>query len=294
MSYDKWDHYAFEVILCMSLKNCALFLGSSLLALSVTLPALAADKTPMCLAVAEGSSGQADVSAVRDKYRSLADELGQAVGRPVKIKVLNFNVLLQTVRQGDCEVVYTRTSYIAGWALRDQHYSLLAANEGNKEVVFIARNGDRYASIKDLRGKRVAMPEPQSDLTMVANAMLRDAGMKPADLQVQNTNLQEAIIFGVDQQLSDVGVLTSNSKAAKDWSKKGGTVAVRSRTLPNWAFLAAPNVRSEDADKLRSALINLAKSDSGKKALQEANLSALVAAKPTDYLSVVQWVGPPV
>ncbi|WP_460528053.1 phosphate/phosphite/phosphonate ABC transporter substrate-binding protein [Chitinimonas naiadis] len=268
--------------------------GAGLLALGMTTSVQAADKTPLCLAVAEGSSGQADVTAVRDKYRGLADELAQAVGRPVKVRVLNFNVLLQTIKQGECEIVYTRTSYIAGWAIRDQQYSLLAANEGSKEVVFISRGGDRYASVKDLRGKRVAMPEPQSDLTMVANAMLRDAGMKPADLQVQSTNLQEAIIFGVDNQLSDVGVLTSNSKAAKDWAKKGGAVGVKSRTLPNWAFLGAPSLRGEEAERVRGALLGLAKSDSGKKALQDANLSPLIPARPADYLAVVTWVGPPV
>ncbi|QDQ27827.1 phosphate/phosphite/phosphonate ABC transporter substrate-binding protein [Chitinimonas arctica] len=258
-------------------------------------PVQAAEKAPLCMAVAEGSSGQADLAQVRDRYRALGDEIGKALERPVKIRVLSFNALLQTVKQGDCELVYTRTSYIAGWAIRDEQYKLLAANEGSKQVVFIAPAGSQYASLRDLRGKRVAMPDAQSDLTRVAYAMLRDAGMKPEDVVAQPTSQQEAILFGVESQLSDVGVLTSNSKAAKDWAKKGGVVmAVKSRVLPNWSFLAGPRLSAGEAKTLQETLLTLSQSPTGKKALQDASLVELVTAKPADYLSVVNWLGGPI
>ncbi|QNM96006.1 phosphate/phosphite/phosphonate ABC transporter substrate-binding protein [Chitinimonas koreensis] len=251
-----------------------------------------ADKGPLCLAVSEGSSGQGDIGQVKDKYRPLGEELGRALERPVKIRVLSYGALLQTLRQGECELVYTRTAYIAGWAIRDAQYKLMAANTGSKQVVVIAPAGNRYASVRDLRGKRVAMPDLQSDLSRVLLAMLRDAGLKPDDLHVQTTSQQDSIIFGLDSQLSDAGVLTSNSKAAREWAKKGGLVALKSRPLPNWSFLASPKV-GDDGGKLQQALLGLNQSAAGRKALQEANLDSLVEAKPADYVAVVDWVGAP-
>ncbi|SFZ76461.1 phosphate/phosphite/phosphonate ABC transporter substrate-binding protein [Chitinimonas taiwanensis] len=271
----------------MHLRGCAVLLAGLL---SVT---AAADGEPLCMAVAEGSSGQSDLGKVRDKYRPLADEIARSAGRPVKIKVLSFGALLQTIKQGDCELVYTRTSYIAGWAIRDMQYKLLAANEGTKQVVFIAPSGRQYGSVRDLRGLRLAIPEPQSDLTKVAYAMLRDAGVKPEELKLQPTSLQDSIVFGVESQLSDAGLLTSNSKAAKEWEKKGGAWAIKSRPLPNWSFLASPKLAASEANRLQSALLAISQSSVGKKALQDVNLANLVAAKPADYTAIVDWVGPP-
>ncbi|MGQ5523353.1 phosphate/phosphite/phosphonate ABC transporter substrate-binding protein [Chitinimonas sp. PSY-7] len=255
--------------------------------------AVLAEEAPLCMAVSEGSTGQTNTNKVREKYRPLADEIAQTIGRPVKIKVVGFAPLLHTIEQGDCELIYTRTSYIAGWAIRDMQYKLLAANEGNKQVVFIGQPGQKFASVRDLRGLRIAIPDAHSDLTRVAHAMFRDAGVKQEELQLQQTSLQDAIVFGVESKLSDVGLLTSNSKAAKDWSQKGGTWVIKSRTLPNWSFLGSPNLSTSDATKLQAALLNLGQSSNGKKALQDVNMTNLVNAKPADYTAVLEWVGMP-
>ena len=252
-----------------------------------------ADETALCMAVSEGSTGQTETNLVREKYRPIADEISQAIGRPVKIKVVGFAPLMHTIEHGDCELIYTRTSYIAGWAIRDMQYKLLAANEGNKQVVFIAQPGMKFTSIRDLRGLRIAIPDAHSDLTRVAHAMFRDAGVKQEELQLQQTSLQEAIVFGMDSKLSDVGLLTTNSKAAKDWSQKGGTWALRSRTLPNWSFLGSPHLSTSEADKIQTTLLKLGESSSGKKALHQVNMTNLVHAKPADYMAVLEWVGLP-
>jgi phosphonate transport system substrate-binding protein len=263
-------------------------LVSIVAALWLAFAAQAAEDT-LLFGVNEGTSGTSNFAERQEKYQPFANYIGKAVKKQVKLEsASDLKNLVRSLEAARYDMVLIRPSHIAAAAMRDQKYGLLASAKGDAVAYFIVHKDSPLKSKSDLKGKRIVMPDEIAYPTKIGLAMLRDAGVQPADVKLFRS--QEAVGYAVEQKLSDVGVVISYSKVWKDWEKNGHRAIWQSEKLPYWSIVVSPKVKPEVVAKLREALVALDTTDEGKAILEKIGVKGFVAGNQQAYLDMLTWI----
>lgn len=250
-----------------------------------------ATQAPLLFGVNEGSSGSIGFSDRQEKYKPLAEHLSKVLNRTVTLEsaadLKNLTKSLETARYG---LLLVRPSHISAKAMSDQKYVLVAAAKGEAIAQFIVHKDSPLKQPSDLKGKSIVMPDEIAYPTWVGLAMLRDIGIGKGQADIRNFRSQEAVGYAVEQKLSDVGVVISYSKVAKDWTHKGHRFLWESKKLPYWSVIGSPKLTPEEVAKIREALVKLDQGDDGQKILKEIGVKAFVPGDQAAYLGLLKWV----
>jgi ABC-type phosphate/phosphonate transport system substrate-binding protein len=141
---------------------------------------------------------------------------------------------------------------------------------------------------EDLRGKVIMMPE-RVFTTKLGEATLRELGFKENDVTIRYTRFQEAVAVSVETGAADVGVV--NPTVKQDWLKKGNTVLLEAKPVPNWSIIASPTLTKAELARVRRALIGLKDSESGSEVLKSISVPEFVAAANTEYVDLLKFIG---
>lgn len=251
--------------------------------------AAAAAPDTILFAVNEGTSSSTDAVFRTDKYADLARYLSTRVGKSVKMETSNIlSIVIRNLERQRYDVLLIRPSHISAKAMRDHGYRLLVAAKGESKVHFLVKKDSPLKTLKDVQGQFVVMPEKSAYPTNLANAILRDAGIKPGRLQLMDR--QEAVGYAVKEGLADVGVVISYSKVAKEWEKEGGRFLHTQDKLPFWSVIVSPKVTEATAAKLKQALLDLDKTPEGQEMLKKIGVPGFVEGNQQAYLDMLKWV----
>ena len=249
-------------------------------------------KSSVVLSINEGTSGSSDFLTMQDKYRPLADYLTRKIKLQVKLEsATTLKLVLIGLEKHHFELLLVRPSHIAAKAMRDYHYQLAAAADGQSTAYFIIKPDSTLKSLKDLKGKRIAMPDPDAYPTHIGLAMLKQAGVPIGPDTVAYSRSQEAVGYAVKQGFVAAGVVISYSKVFKNWEKEGGRVLTASPALPFWGILAHPDMPPALLAQIRQALIDLKDTDEGKAILHGMGISGFVAGDPNSYANMLKFLG---
>lgn len=240
--------------------------------------------------VNEGVSEQQNFSELQEKYKGLAEVMSKALKRPVKVEAsTNIGSSANSLKKERYDIMFSRPSNVAGKAIRDNHYQLVASAKNELTAKFIVNKSSPLKSAADVKDKKFVMPEKNALMTKVALATLRDMKMTPLPQNVHNARLQETVASMVESKFGDVGVVSP--LISKDWEKNGGLVLFQSKKLPSWAVIAAPSLPQDDVAKIRTALVDLESTESGKQILQKINVKGFAPGNQADYVALVNWLG---
>lgn len=190
---------------------------------------------------------------------------------------------------------------------------LFGVNEGTSGSIGFSDRQEKYKPLADYLAKTLKRPvtlESASDLKNLtkslgsaryglilvrpshisAKAMLRDIGIGKEQAAIRNFRSQEAVGYAVEQKLSDVGVVISYSKVAKDWTAKGHRFLWESKKLPYWPVIGSPKLAPEEIIKIREALLKLDQGEDGQKILKEIGVKGFVPGDQAAYLDLLKWV----
>lgn len=250
----------------------------------------APDDDQLLLGVVEGVAEQMSMAEIQTKYKGLADHLSSVLNKKVKFEsTQSFRSAERNLKNKRYDFVFIRPSNVAAKAIRDNKYQLVAAAKNPDFAAnFIVKKDAPIKSIDDLRGKRIAMPEESSLMSQVGRSVMRDAKMNPDKESVQYARLQETVLTLVEQGHADVGVVAPAQ--TREWEKRGGVVAFKSRKLPFWSIIASPNVGAADVEKAQKALVSLESSDEVKRVLQPMTVKGFAVASAQEYLDLLKWV----
>jgi len=265
-------------------------LTNSLLALLLVWNGAAVAAGPnVLLGISEGVAEQVSFSDMQDKYRPLADFLGQSIKKKVTLEASqNLKSAAGNLAKGRYDLMYVRPANLAAKAMRDNKYRLVAMAKGEFVAAFIVNKDSLLKKPEDVLNKKIAMPEKGSLMANVGLATLRDMGGTKQDL-VRYAHYQEAVNFMVEKNFADAGVVAPN--LAKAWEKKGGRVLFLSRKMPFWCIIAGPGMSDADIAKLRDTLVGMESSPEGEKILQKIGVKGWVPGKQEDYIEMLAWLG---
>lgn len=242
------------------------------------------------LGVREGVAEQASASDMQQRYKEFSDYVGAVTGRTTMLDASqDSRFMLKNMQSGKYAIMFVRPSGLAGRAIRENNYTLVAEAKDEMYAAVIVKKDSPLRTVQDLVGKRVAMAEQSAFVTKVGFAYLRDAGVDPSKLQTQFTRYQDSAAYSVDQNIADAAIVAP--PVAKAWEKKGGRILSRSRKVPSWAVLAAPSVSAAEIGKLRNALLNIETTPQGRKAISAMGVSGFVQGTPESYVQLLSWIG---
>lgn len=250
----------------------------------------AAHAENMLLGIAEGVAEQSSFADMQDKYKPLADYLGRVLNGKVALESSqNIKSAILNLKKGRYELMFCRPSNVSAIAIRDNNYQLVGMAKGNFTADFIVRKDHTFKKNEDILNHTIAMPGQNSLMAKVGLATLRDMGGKPDAKHLRFTRYQEAVNFMVENKFADVGIVAPLQ--SKLWEKSGGVTLFKSRQLPFWSIIASPKVSKADVAKMQKALIDMEKSEEGKKILAKISVKGWVAGDPKDYVDMLNWIG---
>lgn len=245
------------------------------------------------LGVTEGVTYRATDREIEARFAPIAEQLSKALRQPVRIQVLStYNGMREKLREGSLDAAFIHPAHVALEAVKSGNYRTLAWTAGFTEykVTFLCKQAQPIADWAGVAGKSFVTPDPDSITAVMTRAMLRKGGLKPESVKLQNTRFQDAVPFYVENGFATYGATAAKS-VVKSWTEQGGKTCAESRPVPIKHWIGSTRLDAATTASLREALLALAQSEPGRKALAPSGYSGFVAASDETERSVIAWLG---
>ena len=246
------------------------------------------------LSVTEGITYYQTNKEIQTRFAPIADLISKAIKRPVRVVVVSaYNDVREGLDKQEYDLSFIHPAHVALAAIKSGKYRSIAWTTGftDYSVMLLTNKDQPIAKLDDLRGRTIVSPDPDSITAWMLRAMLRDQKLKPdTDLKIITTRYQDAVPFYITYGFAQVGA-TAAKGVAKDWTDKGGKVALSSRPIPIKQWIVSTKVPADDVEKIKSALLSAAQNDAGKQALGTLGYRGFVASSHEDELKAIAWLG---
>ena len=277
------------------------------LALAAFAVTAAAQERDFVFAVTEGVTYQATPKEIRDKFAPIADVVGKATGRHVRmVLVPAYDDLRAGCAKQEFDLAFVHPAHVSLAEIKSGRYKPIAWTVGYTDysVALLIEANQPLKSIDDLKGRTLVTPDPDSITAAMVRAMLRGAKLPmieappkaattapdPGTVRVIATRYQDAVPFYIENGFAQVGA-TAAKAVIKSWTDKGGKVLVQSRPVPIKQFIASSKLSPEDLAKIREALTGMMHTKPGRDALDIVGYKGFIAPEAQIESASIAWLG---
>jgi ABC-type phosphate/phosphonate transport system substrate-binding protein len=260
---------------------------------ALALFAVASSAADLVFSVTEGVTYQATPKEIRDKFEPLAQALGVALKRTVRVVLVpKYNDVRAGLAAQEYDLAYIHPAHVALAEVKAGRYKSLTWTTGYVDytVSLMVKPNDPAKVLADLKGRKLVTPDPDSITAWMVRAMLRSANIGPDDLKILTTRYQDAVPFYLEYSFADVGATAANS-VVKEWTDKGGKVFLKSRSVPIKYFIVSNKLPADEQAQIQRTLITLAQTEPGRQALAAVGYKGFVAADPAVDAGAIAWLG---
>jgi len=276
-------------------------IAAALLLSTVAVTATLAQGNDLVFAVTEGVTYQATPKEIRDKFTPLAEVIGKAVGRHVKIVLVPaYNDVRAGMAKQEYDIAYIHPAHVSMAEIKAGRYRAVAWTTGFTEytVSLMIKSDAPLKTMDDLKGRTLVTPDPDSITAVMVRAMFRGEKLTataereppPTLVRVITTRYQDAVPFYIDNGFASAGATAANA-VVKAWTDKGGKVLMRSRPVPIKQIIVSTKMPEDEQQKIRAALLTLRDSKPGRDALEAVGYKGFVAPNPELETSTIAWLG---
>ena len=218
-------------------------------------------------------------------YAPIAAALGKALGRRVEFRSNStYERFMENLDQESYDIIFTQPfDYIKA---ADQYgYIPLATRDEPLSALVVVQQGSQIKSLKDLRGKRVAMPPSVAAVSYLFKAFLEKNHLKPGKdvtLSYHRSHvscLQQVIIGSAD-------ACATAAPAYRYFSHKMNvklnTIA-QTPSIPHTLFAVHPRITAEERKKLLAVILSWKSTEEGQILLKRGKLTPFIEVKDSDY-----------
>jgi phosphonate transport system substrate-binding protein len=249
--------------------------------------------TDFVFSVTEGVTYQATPKDIRDKFEPLAELIGKALHRNVRLVLVpSYNDARAGLAKQEYDLAFIHPAHVALEQVKQGRYQALAWTSGYTDyaVSLLANADSPIESLQQAKGHVLVTPDPDSITAVMVRGMLRAEKLGPGEVKVITTRYQDAVPFYLENTFAQVGA-TAASAVVKQWTDKGGKVVGRSRGVAIKQVIVATHVSAEDRERIRDVLLHLAQADPGRKALGALGYKGFTAPDADAEQSAIAWLG---
>jgi phosphonate transport system substrate-binding protein len=274
---------------------------TALLLVAFAAMAANAQGNDLVFAVTEGVTYQATPKEIRDKFTPLADVIGKAAGRHVRIVLVPaYNDVRAGLAKQEYDIAYIHPAHVSMAEIKAGRYKAVAWTTGFTEytVSLMIKSDAPLKTMDDLKGRTLVTPDPDSITAVMVRAMFRGEKLTataereppPTLVRVITTRYQDAVPFYLENGFANAGATAANA-VVKAWTDKGGKVLTRSRPVPIKQIVVSTRMPEGEQQKIREALLGLRDSKPGRDALDAVGYKGFVAPNPEFESSTIVWLG---
>lgn len=262
------------------------------LTLLATLAGAQPQQPELVLGVSEGTSGGLDHARVIAKYGGLADAIGHALKRKVRVVFAReFSALEEGIRSARFDLVFARPSDYPARAVRDNGFRFVASAAPDGQCWIVVAKDSPLQSIAQAKGQRWVLPEQVSYMSKFCTAELRDRGIVVANERVHYVREQGAVPFFLDNRFADVGGIASYSGAAKALEKSGHRVLHKSVPQPYFPLVASARITPEQIAAIQAELAALPRTEAGREVLKTIGVQSFDTSSGERLRVLLSWLG---
>jgi len=247
----------------------------------------------LVFSVTEGVTYQATPKEIRDKFEPLAEVIGKAMRRNVRVVLVPaYDDARAGLARQEFDIAFIHPAHVAMAEIKAGRYRSIAWTSGYTDytVSLLAKADEPIKDLVDLKGRKMVTPDPDSITAVMVRSMLRTGNVRTGDLKLLTTRYQDAVPFYLENGFATVGA-TAASGVVKQWTDKGGKVVLRSRGVPIKQVIASSRLTPEERERIHDVLVNLAQSDAGRRALAASGYKAFVATDADLEEKTIAWLG---
>jgi len=227
------------------------------------------------------------------RFTPLAEYLGQALGRPVELKVaLDFSEAVRDLGEGRTQFAYlTSSTYVLAHGRFGATLLATALRRGKpfQHSVIICRRDARIRTLADLRGRSFAFGDINSTSShIVPRALLLEAGVSVERLgSFAHLGHHDAVAAAVLRGDYDAGAVMES--VAAQYEPEGLMTLAQSPPIPEFNICAARELPNAVQETLRGALLALSRDGAAGTTVLEAlytDYTGFAQATDADYAGV--------
>ncbi len=229
--------------------------------------------------------------SVHDDYAVLIQELAEALGRPVELRVPNsYAAMIKALKSGDIQVGQL-SAYAYVRSARDLHSEIIVqqrmAWDTEYRGVFVVKDDASFTQLSDLKGKRFAYVDAESSAGYYyARMRLREAGYNPDKFfsTVTFAGSHKKVIALIEKGVVDAGVISIQSLSESMHLRK----IDRTDVIPDDVIVAGKGVSPIDKAALRAYLLKAHAHSRLNIFMNRRGIETYVRADPTVYAGLAK------
>ena len=257
----------------------------------------------LVFAVNEGVTYRVSHDEIRARYAAISEDMARILRQPVTVVPIgDYTTLRQGLTEKRYDIALVHPAHISILAIKNSDYRLLAITKGFQSYTasFMVSAGSPLASLEDLRGHKLGVPDEDSITSWMVRATLRDAQLtwrtapvvdpRPQEVRLYYTRYQDAVPFFIENELTHAGASAAGA-VVKGWQNAGGKILARSKPVPIKHLIASPAVSAAQLQQLREYFINLDSTEDGKRKLAPTKWSGFAPFDQGAMLELGRWLG---
>ncbi len=246
----------------------------------------------LIMGVSEGTSGGLDHAQVVTKYQGLADVIGRSIKQKVNVVFAReFSALEEGMKTGRYDFVIARPSDYPARGLRDYGYKYVASAKPDGQCFLIVPKDSPVKTLADVKGKRIALPEPAAYMTKFCRAELRTQGIDTSGPNVQYVREQGAVAFYLENKFADVGGVASYSGVARKWEKDGNRIVHKSVPQPYFPLIAGKKISTAQVEAIQKSLVAMVGNPADEQVLKTVGIKEFDISSEKRLKDLLTWLG---
>lgn len=221
------------------------------------------------------------------RFAPLVDYLSERLARDIRIETApDFARFAERTRDRRRYDILFTAPHLYYLAAREPGYrALVQVDQPGMRAVIVAQAHGPVRTLADLRGRRLATTGPLALSTVLARQMLIGAGLDPdTDLTLVPTPSHNASLLSAYQGTADASALMLPVYRRAQAVVLGETrILARSRRVPHIPIAVAPWLDAQLAARLQRVLIDMRRSERGRRVLAGLDWPGFVAASEQTY-----------
>lgn len=246
----------------------------------------------LIMGVSEGTSGGLDHAQVIAKYQGLADVIGRSIKQKVNVVFAReFSALEEGMKTGRYDFVIARPSDYPARGLRDYGYKFVASAKPDGQCFLIVPKDSPVKTLADIKGRKIALPEPAAYMTKFCRAELRTQGIDTSGPNVQYVREQGAVAFYLENKFAEVGGVASYSGVAKKWEKDGNRVVHKSVSQPYFPLIAGKKISPAQVEAIQKSLVAMTTNPADEAVLKTVGIKEFDVTSEKRLKDLLTWLG---
>ena len=232
-----------------------------------------------------------DQNDLSEKYKPLADYLGAALKRPVRLEVSQSLSASGRKLKKDAFDVFLGPPQVIAQAQKSAGYIPVVRYPGKIKAAFVVMGESGIKRLPDTRGKRLGLPDRESLATHLAFAKLRYSRIVPESYfsEILHQRYQDAVLNALKIGRVDVAVVTAGY--AKKWVSEnpGAQIIEETYEVPHFAVAVVEDMDDADRARIRRALLDTSHNAAGREMMDRLGIKGdFIATSQDEYAPLIR------